>query len=54
MIFAIIDCPISIIYIIITPLTITGIKERKLKSEVSYISGYIKEYKASKELRGRQ
>jgi len=53
MIFAIIDCLIGIIYIIIAPLTITGIRERKLKLEVSRISGYIGEYKAGKELRGR-
>ena len=53
MIFAIIDCLIGTIYIIIAPLTIIGIRERKLKSEVSYISGYIREYKASKELHGR-
>jgi len=54
MIFAIINCPIGIIHIVITPSTITGIEERKLKSEVSRISRYIREYKASKELRGQQ
>jgi len=54
MTFTIIDCPIGTIYIIITPLTITGIRERKLKLEVSRISGYIREYKAGKELYGRQ
>ena len=53
MIFAIIDYLIGTIYIIIAPLTIIGIRERKLKLEVSRISGYIREYKASKELRGR-
>jgi len=53
MIFAIIDYLIGTIYIIITPLTITGIRERKLKLKVSYISGYIRDYKASKELRGQ-
>ena len=54
MIFAITDCPIGIIYIIIAPLTIMGIGEMKLKSEVSHIGGYIREYKASKELRGQR
>ena len=54
MIFAITDCLIGIIYIVIAPLTITGIRERKLKLEVSCISGYIGEYKAGKELRGRR
>ena len=54
MIFTIIDYPIGIIYIIIAPLTITGIGERKLKLEVSRISGYIREYKAGKELHRRQ
>jgi hypothetical protein len=52
MIFTIIDCLIDIIYIIIAPSTITGIGEKKLKLEVSYIGGYIREYKAGKELRG--
>ena len=51
--FTIIDCLIGIIYIIITPLIIMGIRERKLKLEVSYISRYIREYKASKELSGQ-
>jgi len=54
MIFTTIDCPIGIIYIVIAFLTITGIGERKLKSEVSRISKYIGEYKAGKELRGRR
>jgi len=54
MIFATTDCPIGIIYIIITPLTIIGIKERKLKSKISYIGGYIRDYKVGKELRGRR
>ena len=53
MIFTITDYLTSIIYIIIALLTITGIGKRKLKLKVSRISGYIKEYKASKELRGR-
>jgi len=53
MIFTITDCPIGTIYIVIAPLTITGIRERKLKSEVSYIGGYIREYKAGKELHGQ-
>jgi len=39
---------------VIAPLTIIGIGERKLKLEVSRISGYIGEYKAGKELRGRR
>jgi len=51
MIFTTIDCLTGIIYIIIAPSTITGIRERKLKSKVSYISGYIGKYKAGKELR---
>jgi len=54
MTFAIIDCSIDTIHIVITPSTIIGIRERKLKSEVSHIGRYIREYKASKELRGRQ
>jgi len=54
MIFTTIDCLIGTIYIVITPLTITGIGERKLKSEVSYIGRYIGKYKAGKELRGQQ
>ena len=54
MTFTIIDCPTGIIYIIIAPLTIIGIRERKLKLEVSCISGYIREYKAGKELHRRQ
>jgi len=54
MIFAIIDCPTGIIYIIIAPSTIMGIRERKLKLEVSYIGGYIGDYKAGKELRRQQ
>jgi len=54
MTFAITDYPIGKIYIIIAPLTITGIGERKLKLEVSRIGGYIGEYKAGKELRGRR
>jgi len=54
MIFTITDCLIGIIHIIIAPSTITGIGERKLKSEVSRISGYIGKYKAGKELRGRR
>ena len=54
MIFTIIDCPTGTIHIVIAPLTMTGIKKRKLKLEVSHIGGYIGEYKAGKELRGRQ
>ena len=53
-IFTITDCLTGIIYIVIAPLTIIGIGERKLKSEVSCISRYIREYKVSKELRGRR
>lgn len=54
MTFATTDCPTGTIHIVIAPSTMTGIGERKLKSEVSRIGGYIGEYEAGKELRGRR
>jgi len=54
MTFSITDCPTGTIHIVIAPSTITGIGERKLKSEVSRIGGYIGDYEAGKELRGRR